>query len=256
MNGVVSSDGQTTVPTLAVGGVGGSGTRIIAHVLRGMDMCCGTFLNTALDTLAFTFLFRNRAVFDAGADLFDPHYTLLCKALAGGHTLGAADLDLLAAQRDRCANGRAKAQNFQHERMQAVAAEIARPRQSGPWFWKEPNTHVYLPQMLRRQPGLKYIHVVRNGLDMALSKNTKQFRFWGPHLFDLPSDPSASNLLRYWALANQRAADCLEQARADHLVVQFEAFCAQPRQGILAISEFLGRPVDAARLNALVSNGL
>ena len=36
-----------------------------------------------------------------------------------------------------------------------------RPR----WGWKEPNTHIVLPQILKLAPGLKYIHVVRHGLD-------------------------------------------------------------------------------------------
>ena len=47
------------------------------------------------------------------------------------------------------------------------------------WGWKEPNTHVILERMLNSFPQLKYIHVMRNGLDMAYSSNQQQLLLWG-----------------------------------------------------------------------------
>ncbi len=47
------------------------------------------------------------------------------------------------------------------------------------WGWKEPNTHIYLPELLQQFPSLHYIHVIRHGLDMAFSSNKQQLENWG-----------------------------------------------------------------------------
>ena len=50
------------------------------------------------------------------------------------------------------------------------------------WAWKEPNTHIVADLILQLSEHVKYIHVVRNGLDMAWSRNQNQLKFWGPLL--------------------------------------------------------------------------
>ena len=42
------------------------------------------------------------------------------------------------------------------------------------WGWKEPNTHMILPFLLKKYKNLRYIHIMRNGLDNAYSKNQNQ----------------------------------------------------------------------------------
>src|SRR5687768_4843438 len=47
------------------------------------------------------------------------------------------------------------------------------------WGWKEPNSHVFLRQLIDHFPGLRYVHVVRHGLDMAYTRNKTQLEIWG-----------------------------------------------------------------------------
>jgi len=47
------------------------------------------------------------------------------------------------------------------------------------WGWKEPNTHIYLEFLSKYFSDLKYIFVIRHGLDMAFSKNQAQLYNWG-----------------------------------------------------------------------------
>ena len=45
-------------PIVAVGGIGGSGTRLIASLLESLDYYIGNDLNISKDNLFFSFLFR------------------------------------------------------------------------------------------------------------------------------------------------------------------------------------------------------
>ena len=45
-------------PLICVGGVGGSGTRVIAMILASLGLNIGNNLNEALDNLTFTLLFK------------------------------------------------------------------------------------------------------------------------------------------------------------------------------------------------------
>ena len=47
------------------------------------------------------------------------------------------------------------------------------------WGWKEPNTHIVIDRLLRLVPDLKYVHVMRNGLDMCYGPNQNQQNLWG-----------------------------------------------------------------------------
>ena len=47
------------------------------------------------------------------------------------------------------------------------------------WGWKIPGNFYILKQLAERYPNLKYIHSLRNGLDMAFSKNQNQLNNWG-----------------------------------------------------------------------------
>ena len=83
----------------------------------------------------------------------------------------------------------------------------AEPKPGGPWGWKEPNTHLLLPYLVRRFPDMRYIHVVRHGLDMAFSSNQNQLATWGEQ-FQIPADlPPPVRSLRYWIAAQRRARD-------------------------------------------------
>lgn len=66
--------------------------------------------------------------------------------------------------------------------------------------WKEPATHFILHHLLSHYPCGRYIHVLRHGLDMAISNNLNQVDRFGP-LFGL-EDSSPASALKFWLSAN------------------------------------------------------
>ena len=48
---------------IVIGGVGGSGTRVLAEILRSLDIFIGNDLNESLDNLTYTLLFKRRRWF-------------------------------------------------------------------------------------------------------------------------------------------------------------------------------------------------
>nr|WP_280520732.1 sulfotransferase [Phaeobacter sp. J2-8] len=128
--------------------------------------------------------------------------------------------------------------------------------QGQPWGWKEPNTHLFLPQLNQNIDGLRYIHVMRNGFDMAFSGNTWQADHWAHHygLSPTSGDSVPLHQLRYWVAANRRA---LEYGRSHmhgrFIVVDYDDFCAHPDVHWPRLQRFLGRPADTAIPDGLIA---
>ena len=54
------------------------------------------------------------------------------------------------------------------------------PEDAPLWGWKEPTSHIFLSQMQTHfGDRLHYVHVIRNGVYMAHSKNQNQVSRWG-----------------------------------------------------------------------------
>jgi len=236
---------------VAIGGVGGSGTRLVADLLRLLGFRLGEHLNPAGDSLWFTLLFKYAGV----ADLDDAQFDLLAEMLVASLS-GGAPLDARALQRlDALAAVARPHHPLEQLRASAdtLAAAAARPAHGAPWGWKEPNTHVVVERLWARLPGLRYVHVVRNGLDMAFSRNQNQLELWGPQVLGRgPLSPARS--LRYWCHVHQRMQALLAANQARMLWLDYDALCRDPRAGIARLCRFLDCPVpdDPAPLLALV----
>jgi len=127
------------------------------------------------------------------------------------------------------------------------------------WGWKEPISWYYLEFLSREFQNMKYIHVLRNGLDMAFSNNDLQFRIWGK-IFDI-QPPKDSRLLskaklRYWLKANQKALNMAKKHLTDSfLIVKYENLCHEPAKEIERIGNFLEVKItqeQALKLSQLV----
>ncbi|MDB2407700.1 sulfotransferase [Jannaschia sp.] len=237
---------------VAIGGLGGSGTRIFAAMLQNAGFFIGSELNEPLDNLWFTVLFKreiwsrqipDRADVEISIDLFRRAMTT---GLAGTLTRYESDLldelisDLSPVGRWRC--------GVTPDQAKSLIEYRPPPGGHGSlWGWKEPNTHLFLPSLDRQIDDLRYIHVVRNGLDMAFSRNTWQADHWSHH-YALKrrterSDPI--HQLRYWIAANRRVIDYGQRHMADRfMVVDYDDFCLRPILHWPRLQQFLGRPRD------------
>lgn len=181
---------------VVIGGTGGSGTRLIAQVLIAAGVDLGDGVNDSLDALAFIDLYDN---------FVDP---LLAQA--------AIDRSRFAAQLD-----------------QASRAHRA-GRHAVPWGWKNPRSIFLLPLLDQALPGMCFVHVVRNGMDMATSSNQNQLRLHGRvvlgDVVDRLPETLASALL--WRRVNLAAADYGRSMPGRYWVVRFEDVCADPRRAL------------------------
>ncbi len=159
-------------PPAVIGALGGSGVRVIPAIMRTAGFWMGAWVNPKTEDAMATRFFLQR-YFD-GAVASPAH----CEA------------DLRRA----CAS--------------AVAAHRWRmPDTKMPWGWKNPRCMWVIPFLTRVYPGLKFIHVVRDGRDMALTNNTNLLRQHGELLLD---DPAAKSdqvraQLELWTKGNRTA---------------------------------------------------
>ena len=75
-NLIIDCPSLSDAAPVVVGGVGGSGTRVIAQLLQSLDFDMGSDLNESLDDLSFTALFKRPSLWP-----IDQHLPQLEEAL-------------------------------------------------------------------------------------------------------------------------------------------------------------------------------
>ena len=249
---------------VAIGGVGGSGTRLVAQIVDRLGFFIGHNLNHALDNLYFTLLFKRPLWFrrfptdsevSAAIRLFREAMTA---GLSGQVTQEQEDYVMAIADQVESAGmwigvDTAVAEEFLASMPPNFAKWIG-------WGWKEPNTHIFLPQLATEVEHLKYIHVIRNGLDIAFSKNQQQLKNWSPYVCERAFDRRRAvppQSLNYWITANNRAIEMGTKHLGDRfLLLNCDHLFRSPREGVQVVADFLevGVSRDAADdLAALVA---
>jgi hypothetical protein len=201
----------------AIGGLGGSGTRVVAQLFIERGIFMGDDLNASNDNLLFTRLFKN------------PEWY-------------------------RTASLEEKRNQFQiFEKSMSLAGNFL----GNIWGWKEPNTHLYLTELAEFLPDLKYIHVIRHGLDMAYSDNKAQLFNWGnefgveANAAEAPDDLAVKNL-EYWIRANRAATDKGDALFGNRFyLLNYDKLCENPKVEIKKVFDFLDIPLDEIALQKL-----
>jgi hypothetical protein len=120
------------------------------------------------------------------------------------------------------------------------------------WGWKEPRSIFLVSFLAQALPGLRFVHLVRDGRDLAFSKNQNQPRkhagaFLGSQSDD-PATPPRSIAL--WNAVNLAGADAAEaQLGERYLRIRYEDLCAKPEPVIERMLGFLGLEGDPAALS-------
>ncbi|MBI3758116.1 MAG: sulfotransferase [Deltaproteobacteria bacterium] len=120
------------------------------------------------------------------------------------------------------------------------------------WGWKWPETYLIAPLVLRTFPRARFIHIVRDGRDVAFKH----------HLTDDLSRPLGQALLRH--LGAQTEPHYLQAARSwqyqvevyrqfsallapdQHLDLTYEDLCRAPQEMLEQVAAFLGLPMTTA----------
>ncbi len=208
-------------PPVVVGGVGGSGTRAVQRILAAAGVNMGTRLNPSGDAMALM-----------------PFYgSFVPRTLAHTHGVDFDAATLPHVLRDE---GIARLRACVAEHLEGNSGSDA------PWGWKNPRSIFGLAYIAALFPEFRYIHVIRDGRDMAFSGNQNQvvqfFRFFFED-HDSPQvrvSPIAS--MRQWAKVNLEAAAWLGRRPPDlQLRVRFEDLCREPLSEVGRICAFVGR---------------
>lgn len=199
-----------------IGGTGGSGTRVVARVLLRGGLYIGVDLYGSEDPPEFG-MFSDRWI----------------------NVFMSRDLWPSAPEVEAC---------MARELAGIVNRHLAAwtPRRRA-WGWKEPRSIFLVPFLHRQFPRMRFVHVLRDGRDMAFSANQNQLN---KHSHTLLSpletqwrQPLRSMLL--WGRLNSQAAEYGERhLGACYLRVRFEDLCRNPRPTIERLFEFLGLDGD------------
>ena len=203
-------------PPIVVGALGGSGTRGVVDVLQSGGVWMGTF--TGKETR------------DA-----QPFYNFGLRWFPA----------LLAASEEGAPLPKELLRWFES----AVQQHLLRvPNPASRWGLKHPFTMWYIPLLARRFAGMKFVHLVRDGRDMALSSNNHLLRYHRESI--LAGGQGLSNeaaQLAIWAkgngLAHQRGRALLGDK---YLLVRYEDLCGKAEETVERIYRFAGLDYSAA----------
>jgi hypothetical protein len=223
-NGAVLLEGLTLPGPSITGATGGSGTRVVARILRSAGLYTGEKLNPYEDAVELGF-FSDRWIdryVEAGGDVG-----------AGTHAEMEADLrGVLADHLSTVTDG-------------AVA-----------WGWKEPRSIYLLRFWNETMPGVRFLHFLRDGRDMAFSENQNQLTKHGEAVLgdELRKAKTPTRSIALWSRVNSAAAEYgeCELGPARYLPVRFEDLCADPRATVAAILGFFGLEADVEAAAAAV----
>lgn len=193
---------------IALGAIGGSGSRVLADIVHDAGVSIGENLNISRDNLNFTEHFRTEDVLEIAQPEFD-------RRLAALEQASLSDM---------------RRAGFVH------------------WGWKEPNTHVVIDRLLETYPKMKYIHLLRNAFDMAYSENQNQVRRWGPIFLgrSISEPPSPAESLSYFCAVHRKLAALPAGFKGRMLFVHYERLCQTPEAEITRLLDFLDLSTDVS----------
>ncbi len=241
---------------VAIGGIGGSGTRVVADILIRLGIFMGSDLNPAFDNVWYTLLFNRADVLTSSLEELRRYLEIFANAMVDRRGISPSECSLIQALLDAPRPAWLKRWWLQQRAKLLIKATSAWPvTHPDGWGWKEPNTHLLLEPLSVLLPGLRYIHVVRNGLDIACSRNQRQQRFWGPLLESAGQGTDGlRQSLKFWCQTHRRVLETGARMGERFHLLSFDALCEDPVASIQKLCRFLGREGSPALLAELARN--
>lgn len=215
---------------IAVGGVGGSGTRVLRAILADSGVMMGQLVSASGDSI----------------EMYHFHQVYLNSLLDHVRSVDYALDDVPPFIRRSTIQGLSLA-------LRIVATQPDPPPR--PWGFKCPPSIYVLPFLQNAVPDFVFLHAVRDGRDMVLSGNRAQLDRHYAALFGEPigADPDMAQA-RLWNAVNLGAARWASTHMADRYhVVRYEDLCRQPAETIASMMNFLQASPDEAKLSELAA---
>ena len=211
-------------PTI-IGGTGGSGTRVVAQILMGAGVFMGAQVSDIGDAIPISRLC------DLWANVFAAREKILREQETAALYPPMARC-LAAALKDHWGD--------------------EPPGRS--WGWKAPRSLYLLPFFHSQLPQLRFVHLVRDGRDIAFSQNQAQLNKHGL-IYLSPKERRqrvSVRSLALWNRINLAVAEYGEREMGDrYMRIRFEDLCAEPASVVRRLLDFVELEADvetAARL--------
>jgi hypothetical protein len=198
---------------IVIGAIGGSGTRVVAAILRECGVYLGVNVNAAGDAEELT-------------DFFDMWTT--------------------AYLRDPGVSANGLFRSDLRRSVSSLLADV--PQDATLWGWKHPRSLLLLPAVDGMLPHMKFVHVVRDGRDMACSQNQKQAKKYGKALLGRKGVTRSyeERSIAFWSEANLRAASyAQDHMHGRYMPLRYEDLCLDPVPVLANLASFLGLPETA-----------
>jgi Sulfotransferase family len=206
-------------------GTGGSGTRVLQVLTDHSGYYLGTNLNRAGDALDIGHFMRR----------------WLDRYLGRTDWIGS---ELRGSEEREYGYPLAMAEDF------ALTLEQHRDALDDPqamWGWKAPRTILILPFVHELFGGMRAIHLVRDGRDMAYSRNQQQMRRHAPQLLEAEHDEAGEPVrsIAFWARVNLAAARYGErELGSNYLRIRYEDICSDPSSAVVELLDFIDSPAS------------
>ncbi|WP_158806735.1 sulfotransferase [Beijerinckia sp. L45] len=223
-------------------GRGGSGTRMLSEIARGLGIFLGNHVNATGDSVEWVATLYELAIENLAVDVQS------------------------VPEQEAC----------WRQRLQRLAADVLAVdgrRASDPWGWKLPETMLGLGPILRAFPAARVVHLVRHPVASALRRTHMTsrmdnpigqavlpvaYRFCGLDPQRIGDDDVHLHNAATWAVQIAGVLDVIRVQEPRVLQIAYEDMCRDPRGTQVALATFLGLDVpapsivpdvDRARLN-------
>lgn len=264
--------GPREIPPVVVFGTGGSGTRLVARILEEAGCWMGDNLNHAYDNQDFGFLLAGRIDwmerhFPFGDSSARPYLELFEKLyfnepLTVTERMGIArvGLEYLHGSGLRLFRTRPLAERFKRAAVLMRGAASKRsdtPLRYQRWGFKVPEAIYFLRPLVEFFPGIRLIHLVRDGRDIALSSNRKPLLY--RRIFNIHAQDDTASAFENWCAVNRWASEVCKKAlpRSQYMLIRYEDICRAPFESVNKILEFLQlKPVNVEKISNIPSRGV
>ena len=130
--------------------------------------------------------------------------------------------------------------------LRIVLGEVARHGRAQRWAVYDPDNIMHIPTIKREVPDALFVHIVRDGRDVALSLNKMQGV--RPLWWDRPRDLFAVALNWQWTVRKGRRYGLT--IPGDYIEVHYEDLVNDPGSTLLHLSEFLDHDLDYDRIRS------
>src|SRR4029077_14926792 len=128
--------------------------------------------------------------------------------------------------------------------LRIVMDALARKQNAQRWAGNTPEEILYLPFIKQTIPNALFIHVLRDGRDVALSLSRR--RYIRP--FPWKERETTVGAAIYWAWIVERGRRLGQELEADYTEIHFEQLVAEPQIALARLSSFLDHALDYERI--------